>query len=220
MDKYAQALTEAMEHAGISNTRVADVVHVGRNNVAHWRVGRRPIPAEHAPAIAALLGVAPETISKAYDLQLRVQSAQEVVAQLPSADHRVLPGHILIERVDQFSRIDMPYRICLPEYLVRREIGPTPLSHLRWAVQLSRSMEPEIRRNALVLVDATQTDKAGVVDGGIYIYSLWGRLDIRRVHFRRDTWHLAYGQTLSESVTVEPADQDGLAVLGAVVGWL
>jgi DNA-binding transcriptional regulator YdaS (Cro superfamily) len=220
MDKYAEALTEAMESAGVSSSKVADVVHVGRNNVAHWRVGRRPIPAEHAPAIAALLGVAPERISKAYDLQLRVQSAQEVVAHLPAADQKAPPGHISIERVNGFSRPDLPYRVCLPEFLVRREIGPTPLSHLRWAVQLSRSMEPEIKRNALVLVDATQTDKGGVVDGGIYIYSLWGRLDIRRVFFRRDVWHLAFGQTLSESATVGPDDQDGLIVLGAVVGWL
>ena len=67
MDKYARTFAEAMDFTGTRNTIVAAHARVGSNNVSQWRTGRRPIPAERAVAIAALLGVAPESISEAYE---------------------------------------------------------------------------------------------------------------------------------------------------------
>jgi DNA-binding transcriptional regulator YdaS (Cro superfamily) len=205
MDKYAQALTQAMDETGTSNTRVAEVARVGRNNVAHWRVGRRPIPADHAPAIAALLGVAPERISRAYDQMLRVESAQQVMAL-----QGLRPG----------STPDAHVSIWLPEFVVRRELGPTPVQHVRWAVQLSRAMEPDIRRNALVLVDTSMCRHEDVVDGGLYAYTLWGRPDIRRILARREGWLLVGQNPAIDRVQVPLAELPDLRILGAVVGTL
>ena len=172
MDKYAQALTQAMDETGTSNTRVAEVARVGRNNVAHWRVGRRPIPADHAPAIAALLGVAPERISRAYDQMLRVESAQQVMALQGLRPGSTPDAHVSLERLEGFARADMPVRIWLPEFVVRRELGPTPVQHVRWAVQMSRAMEPDIRRNALVLVDTSMCRHEDVVDVGRHAHGI------------------------------------------------
>lgn len=220
MDKYAQALTQAMDETGTSNTRVAEVARVGRNNVAHWRVGRRPIPADHAPAIAALLGVAPERISRAYDQMLRVESAQQVMALQGLRPGSTPDAHVSLERLDGFARADMPVRIWLPEFVVRRELGPTPAQHVRWAVQLSRAMEPDIRRNALVLVDTSMCRHEDVVDGGLYAYTLWGRPDIRRILIRREGWQLVGQNPAIDRVQVPAAELPDLRILGAVVGTL
>jgi DNA-binding transcriptional regulator YdaS (Cro superfamily) len=220
MDKYAQALTQAMDETGTSNTRVAEVARVGRNNVAHWRVGRRPIPADHAPAIAALLGVAPERISRAYDQMLRVESAQQVMALQGLRPGSTPDAHVSLERLDGFARADMPVRIWLPEFVVRRELGPTPVQHVRWAVQLSRAMEPDIRRNALVLVDTSMCRHEDVVDGGLYAYTLWGRPDIRRILARREGWLLVGQNPAIDRVQVPLAELPDLRILGAVVGTL
>jgi DNA-binding transcriptional regulator YdaS (Cro superfamily) len=220
MDKYAQALTQAMDETGTSNTRVAEVARVGRNNVAHWRVGRRPIPADHAPAIAALLGVAPERISRAYDQMLRVESAQQVMALQGLRPGSTPDAHVSLERLDGFARADMPVRIWLPEFVVRRELGPTPVQQVRWAVQLSRAMEPDIRRNALVLVDSSMCRHEDVVDGGLYAYTLWGRPDIRRILARREGWLLVGQNPAIDRVQVPLAELPDLRILGAVVGTL
>ena len=220
MDKYAQALTQAMDETGTSNTRVAEVARVGRNNVAHWRVGRRPIPADHAPAIAALLGVAPERISRAYDQMLRVESAQQVMALQGLRPGSTPDAHVSLERLDGFARADMPVRIWLPEFVVRRELGPTPVQHVRWAVQMSRAMEPDIRRNALVLVDTSMCRHEDVVDGGLYAYALWGRPDIRRILTRREGWLLVGQNPAIDRVQVPLAELPDLRILGAVVGTL
>lgn len=218
MDKYAQALAQAMDETGTSNTKVAEVARVGRNNVAHWRVGRRPIPADHAPAIAALLGVTPERISRAYDQRLRVESAHQVMALQGLKPGATPDGHVSLERLEGFGRAEMPTRIWLPEFVVRRELGPTPVQHVRWALQLSRAMEPEIRRNALVLVDTSISRHEDVVEGGVYAYALWGRPDIRRILPRRGGWSLVGQNPEIDHVHVPQSELTDLRIMGSVVG--
>lgn len=219
MNKYAVAFTEAMKQAGISSNKVAAVAGVGQNNVAHWRAGRRPIPAEHAPVIGALLSVPPERISKAYDQGLRVESVRQSAAEyLFSGTTR--EGHVLLDRLQNFGRSDGLDRIWLPEFLARRELGLTAIEHVRWAVQMTRIMEPEIRRNALVLLDIGISEREHVMDGGTYAYTLWGHSDIRKISIRRDGWSLFCNSSETEQVLVPEADLPELRILGAVIGWL
>ncbi len=220
MDKYAEALMQAMEETDTSSTRVAEVARVGRNNVAHWRAGRRPIPAEHAMSIAALLGVAPERISKAYDQRLRTDSARQVMGMQRSLSAPSPDGHVAIDRLPHFGRGDGPNRIWLPEFIVRRELGLTTIDNVRWAVQPSRAMEPEIRRHALVLLDVGIGRQEHVLDGGIYAYTLWGRPDIRRIAIRRNAWLLIGNDKGAERMEVLEADLPNLTILGAMAACL
>ena len=220
MDKYAEALMQAMDDTDTSSTRVAEVARVGRNNVAHWRAGRRPIPAEHALAIAALLGVAPERISKAYDQKLRTDSARQVMGLHSPRSGTCPEGHVTLDRLPSFGRLDGPNRIWLPEFMVRRELGLTTIENVRWAVQPSRAMEPEIRRHALALVDVAVCRQEHVLDGGIYAYTLWGRPDIRRIAIRRNVWLLIGNDKDAERMEVQEADLPNLTILGAIAGCL
>ncbi len=220
MDKYAEALMQAMDDTDTSSTRVAEVARVGRNNVAHWRAGRRPIPAEHALSIAALLGVAPERISKAYDQRLRTDSARHVMGLQSPRSGNCPESHVTIDRLSSFGRGDGPNRIWLPEFMVRRELGLTTIDNVRWAVQPSRAMEPEIRRHALVLLDVSVCRQEHVLDGGIYAYTLWGRPDIRRIAIRRNAWLLIGNDRDAERMEVLEADLPNLTILGAIAGCL
>ena len=220
MDKYAEALMQAMDDTDTSSTRVAEVARVGRNNVAHWRAGRRPIPAEHALSIAALLGVAPERISKAYDQRQRTDSARQIMGVQSLRSGTSPEGHVTIDRLAGFGRGDGPNRIWLPEFMVRRELGLTAIDNVRWAVQPSRAMEPEIRRHAVVLLDVAVCRQEHVLDGGIYAYTLWGRPDIRRIAIRRNAWILTGSDRDAERMEVQEADLPNLTILGAMSGCL
>lgn len=221
MDKYAQAFADAMNETGVRNTTVAAQLEgIGYNNVSQWRTGRRPIPADHAPAIAALLDVPPERISKAYARRMHAESARMAMAS-GSPDRGIVPTeHVAIHHLPGFGRGDGCERILLPEFIVRRELGPTAIENVRWAVQLSRAMEPEIKRFALVLVDTSISTHEDVVDGGIYAYTLWGRPDIRRLLVRRDAWSLVGQGGGSERIDVSAADLSNIRIHGAVTGWL
>lgn len=222
MDKYAQAFATAMQETGVRNTTVAVYLggSINYSNVSQWRTGRRPIPAEYAPALSVLLNVPPEAISKAYDQGLRAQSALTTMAVQGARTGVVSEGYVAIDRMSDLGRSDGPARIVLPEFLVRRKIGLTPLSHLRWAFQPSRTLEPEIERHALVLIDTSICQREQVIDGGIYAYTLWGRPDIRRLTIRRNAWSLMGNGKEIERMEVPEADLDNLQVLGTVVGWL
>ncbi len=218
MNKYARAFAAAMDRSGIRNTVVAAHVEIGNNSIAQWRTGRRPIPAEHALKVAGLLSIPPEVISEAYARLLKVG------AVLPGAlgpGTRTNPPatHVVIERLEGFGRTDGPDSIWLPEFMVKRELGLIPMENIRWATQLSKAMEPEIKRHALVLVDISENRHEDVVDGGIFAYSLWDRPDIRRVTIRRDTWVLVGNQQDRDRTPVAKADLGGLQLFGAVVGW-
>jgi transcriptional regulator with XRE-family HTH domain len=219
-DKYAKSLAEAMDSNGIKSVEVAKAARVGSNNVAHWRAGRRPVPADRAVAIATLLGVPPERISKAYDLKYRTRAVQKLPA-LRNTEYGPCPeGHVVIQQLENFGRTDSLGCIWVPEILVRREAGMISLDDLRWTIQLSRTMEPAIKRQAILLLDITVSKHEDVLDGGIYAFTLYGRPDIRRVAIRRDGWMFT-GQAPDVDRTVVSLDElPELCIHGAVIGWL
>lgn len=220
MNKYTNAFVAAMDQTRIrSRTLAAHVGKISDNSVAQWRSGRRPIPAEYAVKIAKLLDVPPETISESYDRLLQsgvITSATQIAA----ASVQPPAGHVVLDRLAGFGRADELQRIWLPEIMLRRELGATPAENVRWATQQSRTMEPEIKRHAVVLVDITATRHEDVVDGGLYAYALWGRTDIRRVAIRRDAWVLAGNSEERARTPVPIADLAELRLLGMVIGWL
>jgi DNA-binding transcriptional regulator YdaS (Cro superfamily) len=215
MNRHAATFTRAMEAAGVSNAKIIEEVGgtITPANVSHWRHGRRPMPAEYAPAIAALLRVDPESISEAY---ARLTHAQAAAAQ----DVAGVAGHLAIEQLPGFVRHEGPRRILLPDFLVRPRIGTTPVAGIRWTLQPSTAMAPAIHRHALVLIDSTATDRSLITDGSVHAYTLWGRPDIRRILIRRDGWALARHANPADHTFV-PTDELGeIGLFGAVLGWL
>lgn len=223
-NRYSEAFVHALQESGIRNTDVVACLNnrVASSDVSNWRVGRRPIPAEHAPAIAALLNVAPEQISQAYERYLLAGYSAQGGSAHPSASQtsQTAAGHVVIERLESFGHFEGVSRIVMPEFLILPRTGLVPLSSIRWTVQPSIAMEPEIKRNALVLLDVTASEQSHVVDGGTYAYTLWGRPDIRRIEIRKDSWRLARPNSVSEHTVVSDSDLDHLKIFGAVVGWI
>lgn len=221
MDRYARAFAEAMDSTGTRNTTVAAHARVGSNNVSQWRTGRRPIPAERAVAIAALMGVAPERISEGYERLLHAgYTPPHKTLSIGSRTAASPVDHVTIERMAEFGHTEGATRILLPAFLARRKIGPAAIEEVRWTFQPSHAMEPEIERHALVLVDITITQHDQVVDGGTYAYSLWGRPDIRRLLIRRDHWLvLGHGKD-AEYTEVQASELSNLKIFGAVLGAL
>mgnify|MGYP000852623056 CR=1 FL=1 len=220
MNKYTEAFVAAMDRTHIrSRTLAAQIGAFSDNAVAQWRSGRRPIPAEYAVKIAKILGVPPESISEYYDRLLQ-SGAISPTAGAPEAWANPPVGHAVVERLPGFGRTDEQERLWLPELMLRRELGATPIEHIRWVTQQSRTMEPEIKRHAVILVDARATRHEDVVDGGVYAYALWGRTDIRRVAIRRDCWMLIGDNEERTKTAVPAADLPELQLLGMVVGWL
>lgn len=218
MNKYSQAFADAMKRTGLRNTVIAaHVGKVGNNCIAQWRTGRRPIPAEHAPKVAGLLGVLPEQISESYDRLLRAG------ALLPdAAPGRNAPptGHVVLSQLENFGREAEQTRIWLPESITRRKLGLTRIEDVRWTLQPSLSMAPEIERQAMMLIDITTNQPEDVVDGGLYAYALWGRPDIRRILVRRDAWMLVGASPEVERVTVTADELPELRIFGSVIGWI
>lgn len=219
MNKYTQAFVAAMDHTRIRSRTIAIEVGTIDNNIAQWRSGRRPIPAEHAVKVAKLLDVPPETISPHYD-QLLQSGVITSGVKAPDAWANPPAGHRVVERLPGFGRADEQERLWLPELILRRELGATPIENVRWITQQSRSMEPEIKRHAVVLVDASATRLEDVVDSGIYAYSLWGRPDIRRISIRRDAWVLIGDNEEKTRTPVSISELPELQLLGMVIGWL
>ena len=220
MNKYTEAFVAAMDHSRIrSRTLAAQVGTFSDNSVAQWRSGRRPIPAEYAVKIAKVLGVRPESVSEPYDrlLQCGVITSS---AGAPQAWANPPAGHAVIERLPGFCRADEQEHIWLPERMLRRELGATPVENVRWVTQQSRTMEPEIKRHGVVLVDISATRLEDVVDGGVYAYSLWERSDIRRVAIRRDSWVFVGDNEERARTPVPIAELSELQLLGMVIGWL
>lgn len=220
MDKYAQTLADAMDQTGAKNTAVAALLgeDFPYSNVSLWRTGRRPLPAEHAPAVAVFLGVPPERISRAYEQQLRAETVRRTMSVQMSVAEALLTEHVVIERLDDFGPQEGPARIALPELVVRRELGMTPIDHIRWTVQRYRAMEQSIKRQSIVLIDISATDLGAVLDGGTYAYKLWDRPDIRQFSIHRDTWTLGGTNKEIPSTELRVADLPNLKIFGTVVG--
>lgn len=220
MNKYSQAFSDAMDRTGIRNTVVAaHVGKVGNNCIAQWRTGRRPIPAEHAPKVAALLGVLPESISESYERLLRSGTIL-AEANVPGFRNAPPAGHLILEQLEDFGRQDEQPRIWLPESIAKRKLGLTPPDRVRWTLQPSWSMEPEIPRHSMMLIDITASAPEDVVDGGLYAYALWGRPDIRRISVRKDAWTLAGANQDVERILVGEQELPQLHLYGAVIGWI
>jgi DNA-binding transcriptional regulator YdaS (Cro superfamily) len=218
MNKYSQAFADAMKRTGLRNTVIATHVgKVGNNCVAQWRTGRRPIPAEHAPKVAGLLGILPEHISESYD---RLLKAGALLPDATPGRNAPPAGHVMLSQLEGFGREAEQTRIWLPESITRRKLGLTRPDDVRWTLQPSLSMAPEIERQALVLIDITADRSEEVVDGGLYAYALWGRPDIRRILIRRDAWTLAGTNQEVERVTVTTEELPELRVFGSVIGWI
>ncbi|MFZ5636671.1 MAG: S24 family peptidase [Pseudomonadota bacterium] len=220
MNKYTEAFVTAMDRTRIrSRALAAQVGTFSDNSVAQWRSGRRPIPAEYAVKIATVLGVPPETISQPYDRLLQ-SGAIIPAAGTPQAWANPPAGHAVVERLQGFGRADEQERLWLPELMLRRELGATPIENIRWVTLQSRTMEPEIKRHAVILVDISATRHEDVVDGGVYAYSLWGRTDVRRVAIRRDSWLLVGDNEERGRTSVPIGEISELHLLGMVIGWL
>ena len=223
MDRYARQFADAMKRTGMRNTTVASYLggQVQVANVSHWRTGRRGIPRDHAVAIGVLLGIAPEKISKAYDLEVRAKTALNSMAAQGSRTGVVADGYVAVERIEQFGAMDLHNRLVLPEMLVRRELGMIPVENVQWTILQSQIMEPEIKRHSLLLVDVTIRDLAQVVDNGIYAYTLWGRADVRRIVIHKDAWSLKGGGARDrDMIRISENESSNIKIIGAVVGWL
>jgi hypothetical protein len=178
------------------------------------------VPAEHAPAIAAFLGVPPERISRAYEQQLRAETVRRTISTQMSVAETILTEHVVIERLDDFGAQEGPSRIALPELVVRRELGMTPIENIRWAVQRSRAMEPSIKRQSIVLIDISAPDMATVLDGETYAYKLWDRPDIRQFAIHREVWSLIGTNKEIPPTELRVTDLPNLKIFGTVVGYV
>lgn len=216
MSNYAAAFVKAMASSGVSNARVVEEVGraISPANVSHWRHGRRPIPAEYAPALGRLLKIEPESISEAYARLLQAQSDAEQARP-------AMPGHVTLDRLEGFGPIGGgPQHVVVPDFLIQPRIGRVDLCDVRWTFQPSTAMAPAIERDAFILVDASIKSLDRIVDRGVYAYVLWGRPDIRRVLIRRDGFALACFSNDADHTFVPKEDIASLELLGAVVDWI
>jgi len=215
MSKYAKAFAEAMQNSRISSASV--VAEIGGTitvgNVSHWKHGRRPVPAAHAPALARLLKVAPESISESYANLLRAQSLVGEPAAAPA-------GHVSLARLDSFGSVDGRSRLVLPDFLVLPRIGATDVQNIRWTLQPTTAMAPEIPRGALLLVDVSVATVDRVSDGGVFAYTLWGRPDVRRILIRRDGLAFARQSGSADQTYVGQDELEAVVVHGQVLGWI
>jgi|GEM_PF-6296421 len=92
--------------------------------------------------------------------------------------------HVQIEHLAGFDVVNGPRYAVLPEILVRRKIGDTPIEHVRWVINPSPAMAPVIEQGALVFVDTRYNSLESVIDGATYAYRLWKRPDLRKIVFR------------------------------------
>jgi hypothetical protein len=217
--EYAAELKAGMEEAGVKSVELVGLLNgqVSSSDIWSWREAKRPMPPEYAEIVAARINRTPESISPRYGrLALAGLSARDSGKRSP----RPMVGHLMIERLEGFGHTNGATRLVLPEFIVRPRIGLTAIANLRWALQVSVAMQPEIKPQALVFIDVSVSQRSHVVDHGIYAYTLWGSPDIRYVMIRRDAWHLACHGKGADYTMVSDADLENLRILGAVVGWL
>lgn len=220
MNAYTANFVAAMQATNTKNVTLVAALkkRVAASDVSNWRTGRRPIPAEHAPVIATIIGIPPERISEAYERMLL--AGLPVQSTSDSQAYGLISGHLTIQRLEGFGHFGGPPRIVLPELIARPRIGVTSFTALRWTLQPSIAMEPEIRQGVMVFIDTSITRHEQVVDRGIYAYSLWGRPDIRRIQVRRDSWALSCADKEANATILPESDLEQITLLGAVVGWI
>lgn len=220
MNPYTANFVAAMQATGTRNRTLVAALNnrVSSSDISSWRAGRRPIPAEHAPVLGTVLGIPPERISEAYERLLLAGLPAQATSEMQTPG--LISGHLTIPRLEGFGPFAGPPRIVIPELIARPRIGMTSLTALRWTLQPSLAMEPEIRQGTLIFVDTSIRQHEQVIDRGIYAYTLWGRPDIRRVQVRRDAWALCCADKEADATLVAESELDQVVLLGAVVGWI
>lgn len=216
MDKYARALKDAMESSAVRTSDLARKVGVLDAYVSQWRSGRRPVPVERAPKVGELLNVPPERISEAYDRLLRSGC---IVREGLSAG-TIPKGHVALDRLPGFDYGDWPSFLLMPEFFIRQKIGLTPIEHVRWTLQPTDAMAPQIQRDTMVLVDVRVASQSRAIDGGLHAFTLYDRPHIRRILARRDNWALCGYDDDRDRILVPEADLPKLEIRGLVIAWL
>ena len=79
----SRAIAAAIERASISRAAIAERMDVSPGMVSQWASGRRPVAADRAPKLAAILGLDPKQISADYR---DVESAQGNVIPMRKAE--------------------------------------------------------------------------------------------------------------------------------------
>jgi phage repressor protein C with HTH and peptisase S24 domain len=100
MDKFAAELTRALTASGARQRAVAEEIGVDPSNISQWKTGHRPVPADKAPALAALVGTQPELISAAY------ADTMAAASNAPSGTKRVPIPAYEIEAVEDDEDFD------------------------------------------------------------------------------------------------------------------
>lgn len=216
MDAFAQALSDAIDQSGMRGDHIAKQVGTTPNQLSQWKNGRRPVPAHYAPGLASVLLIRPESISNAY---ARVIEAGFTIDGV-NGEVAVPVGNVRIPHLGAFGRPDMMTDCYLLEVLARRKLGTTPIESCRWALQPNGAMSPLIERDNVLLIDIRTTVHAEVMDSAIYVFTLWGRPDVRRIFVRRDHLLLVAHSPEVERIEVHGDDLADLNLHGMVVGWL
>lgn len=216
MDKYARALKEAMESSAVRTSDLAGKVGVNDASVSQWRSGRRPVPVERAPKVGEILNVPPERISEAYDRLLRSGCIPKVGFSAGS----IPKGHVALDRLPGFDYGDWPSFLLMPEFFIRQKIGLTPIEAVRWTLQPTDAMAPQIQRDTMVLIDNRINSQSRVVDGSLHAFSLYDRPHIRRILARREAWALCGYDDERDRIMVPEADLPKLEVRGLVIATL
>lgn len=216
MDKYARNLKEAMESSAVRTSVLAKKVGVIDAYVSQWRSGKRPVPVERAPKVGEVLNVPPERISEAYDRLLRSGCIERDGVSAGT----VPKDHIALDRLPGFDYGDGPSFLLMPEFLIRQKIGLTPIEEVRWTLQPTDAMAPQIQRDEMVLVDVRVASQGRVVDGALHAFTLFDRPHIRRILARGDNWELCGYDDERDRILVPQADLSKLEIRGLVVAWL
>lgn len=99
MDTYAKEFARSLAAANVRQAQLATELGVDASNVSQWKSGHRPIPADKAPAVAALIGTRPELISAAY------ASTAAAIATAVSFNRVLIPAYE-IEAVEDDEGFD------------------------------------------------------------------------------------------------------------------
>jgi len=220
MDKYATAFATVMEAKGIKNADLARHIGSHPSYVSLVKRGKTPLTESFAESAAEMLGVAPETISEQFERKLVAGADLERMGlRAPTAG---LPaGHVALELLPGFGpTIEQLTQVVLPQAVVRRKVGFTPIEHIRCAFNPTRAMAPEIEHGALLFLDTTSRNVEDVVDGMVYAYQLYGHADVKRFLLRKQQIHVAGHGDMSDPLRLTDEDRDHLKILGLVAAAL
>jgi transcriptional regulator with XRE-family HTH domain len=201
MGTLAERLREERGRLGLNQDAMAAAAGMKRSAQIRYEKGERSPDAEYLSAIA----------------ELGVAIAYVVTGRQPEY---IPEGYLQLPRIEGFGPIDLPDAVLLPDFIVRHKIGLTPLENVRWVLNPSPAMEPEIEQNALVFIDVSRAGHASVIDGVTYAYTLAGRPDVRRILIRKDHWSVAGVGKATDYRDVYLSDLPGLHVMGTVIGAL